>query len=139
MRPIRPARSLGLALVAGVCLLSQLGGYTHLVLVRHQTCLEHASLEHGEGVPVPAGLDVAQRPTRKARLGDQPAAQHADDHCLVVALRKRDVLGAPPANTACLPRPETERTPLAVTARTGAPPVPLLRLAPKVSPPSAAV
>ena len=136
MRWTRLPRSLGLALVAGVCLLAQLGGFVHLVLVRHETCLEHASMGHGE-TAAPARAAARTAPLR-ARLLGQPAAQHADDHCLLLALRKRDGLDGPLALAGALPDPRSTPTLSALTAHQGPPPVPLLRLAPKASPPASA-
>jgi len=113
--------------VAMLCLLAQAGGVVHLVLVQHQTCLEHASLGHGDGTDqAPATSDSA---ADHAGLSARPAAQHADDHCLVLALRKRDALPGP-APLALAPVPELVLGLSAATAHGAPPPVPLLSLAP---------
>jgi hypothetical protein len=126
------------SVVASLCLLAQLLGLVHLVLVQHARCLEHDALVHSEPAQ-PAG-DRGQAPQpRSTRTIDRRtpgSAAHADDHCLAVGFRRLDLanlgteagLATAPAR-AIAPQPCPGR--LAPPA-----PVALLHLAPKSSPPS---
>jgi hypothetical protein len=111
--------------------------FAHLVLVRHATCIEHQEMVHAS---TPSPADAALQ-ARRAELAAAEAAPvedrgHGDDHCLVVASRRRELAtqdggawqAAPLAGlTAALGAPPTSDQP---------PPVPLLHLAPKSSPPA---
>jgi hypothetical protein len=147
VRPgLRLSRSAGrpalAAATAVACLAAQALGFAHLALVSHTTCPEHNTLVHGQ----PAA--AATRAPRKAAAAPAPAlrvAPAADDagdaheHCLVASLRRRE--SAPlSAAAARVPAPAAA-PPCDDRAQKARPPhsVPLLHLAPKGSPPAAAL
>jgi hypothetical protein len=124
--------------VASLCLLAQVLGLVHLVLVQHARCLEHDALVHSE--PAQAASDRGQAPQpRSTRTIDRRtpgSAAHADDHCLAAGFRRLDLANlraeaapaaAPPRGIAAQPHPDRLEPPA---------PVALLHLAPKSSPPS---
>jgi hypothetical protein len=124
-------------LTAVLCLFAQVGGAAHLALVSHVRCFEHDALVHAGGAQ---GQDRAGV-TELARLAISgvpvDGAAHADDHCAVVVLRRReDGLATPQAALVAAPVPrETDSAlpPRRDDVLVG--PVALLRFAPKASPP----
>ncbi len=125
----RPPRGAALALTL-LFAVGQLAGFAHLVLVPHVTCPEHGELMHAEAAP--AAPTLAGGPAR-AWL-NRGARAHGHDHCLAFSSRREDVLAAagPAAPEVQAPAPHS-----APPARTPfAPPLALLRLAPKGSPPA---
>jgi hypothetical protein len=126
-------------LTALLCLFAQVGGAAHLALVSHVRCFEHDALVHAGSdkhdrvtAAAPAELAVSSVPT--------DGAAHADDHCAVLVLRRReDGLAAPRAVALAAPAPtETASTPPPRHDEILVGPVALLRLAPKASPPGLA-
>jgi hypothetical protein len=119
------------ALGAYVCLAAQLLAVVHLLVVRHATCPDHGEVTHGV-----AHARDATRPTAADRIQPGVAADHADEHCLFVATRRREMASLHPAAgtvVTSLTSPERLSPP-------GAPPrllTRVLRLAPKTSPPAA--
>lgn len=130
---------------AVVCLLGQATAFAHLALVRHATCPEHEdALVHASATAGNVGnvewTDAAKAPadlTPGRRVVAPPPGTgdgHEDDHCLMAAFRRSD-LAAPDRDAghalpaADLPPPPAQ----ALAVRPGQ--VPLLRLAPKSSPP----
>jgi len=121
------------ALTALLCLAAQVLGFAHLALVRHATCLEHAEIVHAPAAKASHALPAAPH----ARVDGEPAEESGhDDHCLVVASRRRESAALEDGlqiSTITL----TAATPLRrAPAETPAAPVPLLALAPKGSPPA---
>jgi hypothetical protein len=79
------------ASVAVACVLAQLAGVAHLLLVRHATCAEHGEIVHLDATHGDAGEDA---PTGHAalRAADGLGEAHEHDHC-VVASGRRAVAG----------------------------------------------
>lgn len=124
------ARARVFALLTGlVCLLGQLGAVVHVGLVRHVRCAEHDALVHADD----AGSEVA--PVEGAAALPVEAAEHADEHCLVAELRRTEWLG-PTAIAATTAAPAGPEVPALDRLVAPGPPVDLLRLAPKSSPPT---
>jgi len=128
----RRARGL---LLAFVLVVSQASAWFHAVAISHVACLEHGEAVHG-AFASPAPADAA-RAADQGEVDADLATDAGHDHCANAALlRWRDVALTAPANplfvlTARAPAP----APFAIVF-TG---TDLFRLAPKTSPPSAAV
>jgi hypothetical protein len=115
------------ALGAYFCLAAQAVGLLHVLVVRHATCPSHGELVHGAAVSAPrAADDTVQAPV---------TAEAADDHCLVVANRRRDLTALFPV-LASLPAPEMQPPALPPAAAGEPRALPLLIVAPKTSPPA---
>jgi hypothetical protein len=73
--------------LAVVALAGQLSSFAHLVLVRHVTCAEH-----GEMVEVGNEQDLvattANEEAPAAVAATSPADAHGHDHCLIVPMRR---------------------------------------------------
>ena len=132
-RQTSPTKILAIALAAAV-LVGQLASFAHIVIVQHVAC------EHGELVEVGwRASTVSSAANRRAAAGvtaTSAAASHGHDHCLLAPMR-RDRLGphAPAAGCTILrdsfcdiARGDTLFAP---------PPIGVLILAPKNSPPTA--
>jgi hypothetical protein len=128
-----------------VCLLGQAAAFTHLALVRHATCPEHEdALVHGTdaaattGPPGPVELPAGATATGYLAVPLPTGGEgHDDDHCVVAAFRRSNLATPAPEAGQGLPTSDELLSPPA-QARHGRPgPVPLLRLAPKISPPFA--
>jgi hypothetical protein len=121
-----------------VCLLGQVAGVAHLGLVSHVRCLEHDALVHTSASGAGDHHEVAPTSSRTAVSG-VPAdiEDHSDDHCLAAGLRNREQ-GLAPVTTAVAVAAFTVADASAgrLQALVPAPPVALLHLAPKSSPPS---
>jgi hypothetical protein len=118
---------------AYLCLATHLVGVLHVLVVRHATCPGHGEVVHG-AAPVVAEVPVL--PGRVARNAPEPA-EEADEHCLLMATRRRELAGLAPAPQPAVRAPAAlplDSSPVvaAVTPRA------LLRFAPKTSPPSIA-
>jgi hypothetical protein len=121
---------------AYLCLATHLAGILHVLVVRHATCPGHGEMVHG-GAPV--AVHTLPPPAGKAVQGvPAEAGEEQDEHCLLLATRRREMAGLSPASQELVHAP-------AVT-RLEAPPVlaavsprALLLFAPKTSPPFAAV
>jgi hypothetical protein len=130
-----------LALLATfLCLVAQVGGAAHLALVSHVRCFEHDALVHaGTDQAHEAASAIQNLPAGQMASGvPTDAVAHADDHCAVVALRRREECLAPAhdGQLAAPARPSTESAPQACQDEVLVGPVALLRLAPKASPPA---
>jgi hypothetical protein len=120
---------------AYLCLASHLAGIVHVLVVRHATCPGHGEMVHG-GAPLVAPTPP---PAEKAVRGvAEQAGEELDEHCLMLATRRREMATLTPASQPLVHAP--------ILTRLEAPPVlaavtprALLRLAPKTSPPFAAV
>jgi hypothetical protein len=124
-----------IALTALLCLAAQALGLAHLALVRHATCLEHAEFVHAPEITARAVAQPAADPITE--VDAQLALEgHEDDHCLVAASRRRDLaaLDASAGQTWTTVAPPALRH--VIETEAPAPPVPLLALAPKSSPPA---
>ena len=125
-----------LAAVAVVCLLAQLAGVLHLLVVRHERCAEHGEVVHAGDEA--SAHDAAVAGDARA-LAVRPAADDAehDDHEHCQALSDRRAVGAPSAPAiagADLTAGDGTAVADAAPARAGV----LYRLAPKLSPPRTA-
>jgi hypothetical protein len=124
---------------AFLCLLAQISGAAHLALVSHVRCFEHDALVHadaGHGPGAQQGWTTAAK-GKRAESVPSDVAQHADDHCFVVGLRRREYLAAaPPGPRAADPALNIDAVLWLAHRDVLAAPVPLLRLAPKASPPA---
>ncbi len=118
--------------VAAVCLLSQVSGLLHMVLVPHVRCADHGELVHA-GELSHAGDGVEPE---RAAVAQQPAAsvEHGHEHCGVLAHRRdeRGVLAAAAAVRAGV-RGGSEPAVLLLVLRPSA--VATYLVAPKNSPP----
>lgn len=125
-------------LVAALLIVSQASSLAHALLVEHAVCPQHGEWMHADELAAHAGgsgakADRAGRPTLQTAL--PPAEGHEHEHCAVLSERRQSgaaestspadsmVFGAD-QTVACLTGGATE-----------AQSVPLLRLAPKNSPP----
>jgi len=104
-------------------------------VVRHATCPGHGEMVHG-GAPVAAPTPT---PAGKAVEGvAAEAGEDPDEHCLLVATRRREMAGLTPAPRDLVQAPTVSRleAPSVIAAVT---PRALLLCAPKTSPPLTAV
>jgi len=123
------------SILATVALVGQLTSFAHLVLVRHVTCAEHGELvELGH-----------ERTTAKSARQGQPSAVvsavsdsdgHGHDHCLIAPMRRDRVAAGTPASFDSA-HIDAYGTIGVVVADEIAPPIALILLAPKNSPPLA--
>jgi hypothetical protein len=124
------------AIGAYLCLATQLVGLLHVLLVRHATCPDHGEIVHG-AAPVAAHASVL------AELAIAPApadtADDEDEHCLFVATRRRENAGLAPAAQPVARIEASAATSLRAPPRLLIVAPTLYRIAPKTSPPSAAV
>jgi len=115
---------------AGLC--AQLFGVAHLAQVRHATCDEHGELvELGDQ---PAATPAP--PQQSARIDGAAAGEgaHGHDHCVAAAQRHQRVLRGDDANPTLAARRTAVKSGFARDL-TPTPALPLLRVAPKTSPP----
>jgi hypothetical protein len=123
------------AALAIFALAGQVASFAHLVLVRHVTCAEH-----GEMIEVGHGhAAVATAPHRRAVTAVSEAAgaeAHGHEHCLLTPMRRdRLAAGAPVAFDSV--HIDAYGTIGVVGTDEVAPPIALIVLAPKNSPPRA--
>jgi hypothetical protein len=123
-------------LVGLLCLVAQVAGTAHLALVSHVRCLEHDALVHGDaGHPEAASASKIDLGVSGVPADD---GQHADDHCLVSGLRRREDWAALRSQwRPAVPQAAADAQGLPARRQEPAPSVALLRLAPKASPPGA--
>jgi hypothetical protein len=133
-----PARLRGAALwlAALACLVGQGSSLAHLILIRHTTCAEHDALVH-TSAPA-AGGQVAPRGAAASAVPAEEAA-HEDEHCLVASCRRIDLADQAVALAAPATLSYAEASSAVWRRPPPASPVPLLRLAPKSSPPALTV
>jgi hypothetical protein len=137
------ARLLSLRLVLTViaisCLAAQLASAAHFVIIEHHACAEHGELVHegeGEASHRSARSMVelgAKGPRVQADLADD--VLHGHEHCIGFSDR-REHLAVPPQSVANAQRPNGGAVATSSAATLDDPQaIPLLRLAPKASPP----
>jgi hypothetical protein len=121
------------AVLAAVALVGQVASFAHLVLVRHVTCAEHGELiEVGHERTIVA--TVAHKNVAAVNA-TSPREVHGHDHCLLAPLRRdRAALGAPTSLDAL--HVDAYGTIGHVANREIPPPIAVLLLAPKSSPPT---
>jgi hypothetical protein len=137
----RLRRRSAVALTALLCLAGQVLGFAHLALVRHATCLAHDEVVHA---PAASAATAAHERAESARgradaYPIEDGDGHEDDHCLVVASRRRELAPLDSAASAAIVAAPAPVASLHGVSQEPAPPVPLLFLAPKSSPPASAV
>jgi hypothetical protein len=120
------------ALGAHLCLTAQLLGVLHVLVVRHATCPSHGELTHG--VPA-AAVPQAPRLTATARGATPAAIEDQDEHCLMVATRRREMAGLTPVAALVMTVPAPPASPAVAADTPIVASVRVLRLAPKTSPP----
>ena len=121
-----------LALLASVvCLWGYLFGFAHMAVVQHVSCPEHGELVHAGGGRATPAQPVALGGSQIFGVGEE---HPTDDHCLAAGLSSEKVRGTLIA--ALAPHPPTDGQP---ALGTGLPArgMPVLRWAPKTSPPAA--
>lgn len=98
-------RRLLAACVAMLCVAVQGASITHLLLTRHAVCLEHGELVHAEDDALAAGALAAPAPGGVA-IGSargSAVAEHADEHCAVLATRREYAILSAPAQALAAP------------------------------------
>jgi hypothetical protein len=120
---------------AYLCLATHLAGIVHVLVVRHATCPGHGEMVHGAA---PVAVRTPLGPGKVARGVPADAGEELDEHCLMLATRRREMAALTPTPQPFIHVPAATRleAPPVVAAVT---PRALLRLAPKTSPPVAAV
>jgi hypothetical protein len=121
---------------AYLCLATHLAGIVHVLVVRHATCPSHGEMVHGAAPVASHVVPVGEDVTAKGVLPE--AEEEGDDHCLFVATRRRELAGLAPS-TAMVVRAFGTAAVDTLPALAVVAPRPILRLAPKTSPPCAAV
>jgi hypothetical protein len=140
------ARARPTALVAAVaCLLVYGVNFAHLALVRHAPCVAHDEVVHA-AADAAAGPAGARRPDEEAPPGTATTAVaaasipgHGEEHCLALASRRREHAALSPAQADGGPAPGATPLPRPAPREAAAAPIPLVRLAPKTSPPRPAL
>jgi hypothetical protein len=135
MKAAMGLRRLLAAIAAYVALAAQLGGVAHLLVVRHETCPQHGEVVHGARGARASAAPAADASVRL--LAAEAAAEAADEHCLMLASRRRELSALVPGPVT-LDLPDAVPAPPARAVDVGSP-VRRLRLAPKTSPPLLAV
>ena len=138
MTPRRSLRSSPrrLAAVAALCLLAQLAGVLHLLVVRHERCAEHGEVVHAGAEPAAHGAEWSVDGHARAIQAAAADAGH-DDHEHCQALSDRRAAGAAEAPAiACAD--VTASDPGVVAHAAPARACVLYRLAPKTPPPRTA-
>ncbi len=129
----RTRRSWQALLIALGLLLAQGPQLFHLLLVPHATC-EHGDLVEGARAAAGADGGAAARSPDRPQIERAHPGSDSHDHCDALAVRHRlPDMDAPVAEASLLWIAPIEEGGAGAEAR----PVPLLSLAPKVSPPSA--
>lgn len=128
----RATRALALLLV-GFAFVGPLASVAHLALVEHVAC-EHGELVHVARRLAPRAPSVAASRATPAIAGASAADSHGHDHCLVAPTRRTGFfVHARRALAVCLARARLAHRRAAILA----PPIAILILAPKHSPPAA--
>lgn len=131
MRPVARRRAVFTFALAAMFLASQVSSFTHELLVKHVTCLEHGERLHAED-GVASHVPEADSPALMASPAE--VSGHGHEHCLATAAR-REELGVPPAVGVAISAPVARFIASAFEVVVTESPVALLRLAPKASPP----
>ena len=122
------------ATLATLALASQLASFAHVVLLRHVTCTEH-----GELIEVGREQAIVATPTREttqAVSASSSAGAHGHDHCLIVATRRHRFLVGVVASLDSM-HVDAHGTIARLSHDEAPPPIAVLLLAPKSSPPLA--
>jgi hypothetical protein len=137
---VRPDRRRAwLGLTAALCVLAYAGGFAHLAIVQHARCPAHDELVHAVAPDAAQASEVSAPSPRATRAPTAERDGH-EGHCLAVFLGRRSAAALDPSQAPGLvpPAPGAEGVACASCA-VGAQAVALLRLAPKTSPPAAAL
>lgn len=87
-----------LAVVAGVCLVTQLSALMHFLLVEHARCAEHGEWTHGHAQHAERETDShggRLAPSSQLCVPAGSSEEHDHDHCLV-ASEKREAIATTP-------------------------------------------
>jgi hypothetical protein len=121
--------------LATVALAGQVTSFAHLVLVRHVTCAEHGELvELGKEHAIPK----APPPKRPSSFvsAESTADGHGHDHCLIAPMRRDRIVAGAPSSLDSF-HVDAYGTVGVVAVDEVAPPIAVILLAPKNSPPLA--
>ncbi len=131
-RATTKALAVALALVAFA---GQLAGFAHLVAVEHVRC-EHGELVEVSRRQLPSSAGAVARSTVDSVGSASDVATHGHEHCLLGPTR-RDHLALHAYHASAAGRAPELRCDLGPAACAVAPPIPIIVLAPKNSPPLA--
>jgi hypothetical protein len=123
------------SVLATVALAGQVTSFAHLVLVRHVTCAEHGELVEVGRVRATAKPTEHHRPTNAVSAESTDIA-HGHDHCVIAPMRRDRIASRPPAALDSI-HIDAYGTIGAIAADDIAPPIAVISLAPKNSPPLA--
>jgi len=123
------------SVLATLALAGQVTSFAHLVLVRHVTCAEHGELvevgrDHASAKP------TEQRHATNVVTAASTADVHGHDHCLIAPMRRDRIAAGAPASFDSI-HIDAYRTIGVIAADEIAPPIAVILLAPKNSPPLA--
>jgi hypothetical protein len=121
--------------LATLALAGQVTSFAHLVLVRHVTCAEHGELvEIGKEGAIPK----APPPKRTTSFAgaDSTADGHGHDHCLIAPMRRDRIAARAPGSLDSF-HIDAYGTIGVIAEDEVAPPIAVILLAPKNSPPLA--
>lgn len=128
-------------LLAVVVAVSQWAALAHTAQARHDQCAEHgewvdrAGHAHPEDAAADESAGAAAAPRQQLKSEPVAASKHDHHHCDSLSIRRARAVETTGAIAAL--RPVTSSSPLSALIAAGpARPVPLLRLAPKNSPPA---
>jgi hypothetical protein len=123
------------SILATVALAGQVTSFVHLVLVRHVTCAEHGELvEVGKEHAI--AKSARQAAPANVVTSESPADAHGHDHCLLAPMRRDRIAAGSPGSFDSL-HVDAYGTIGVVAADEVAPPIAVILLAPKNSPPLA--
>ncbi len=123
-------RGLAACLVV-VTLTAQLLSLAHVATVSHVTCAEH-----GESVELSGVSEGESHHHAGTCLRQAEAASDHHDHCVIASFRRERSTSAPSLHTGLELTPPAYALSFARIASAAAPPIALIRLAPKLPPPS---
>jgi hypothetical protein len=92
--------------VALLCVAVQGASITHLLLTRHAVCLEHGELVHADDEALAASRSLTPPAATGLAIGSarsSAAAEHADEHCAVLATRREYAILSAPAQALAAP------------------------------------
>ena len=121
--------------MAVIALAGQLSGFAHLVLVRHVTCAEHGDMiEVGRNRAIAAKAVHRQAPVTFADASSEES--HGHEHCLIAPMRRDRIAAGAPASLDQL-HVDAYCTIGRIANDEASPPIAIIVLAPKNSPPLA--
>lgn len=122
------------SVLATVALAGQISSFAHLVLVRHVRCAEHGELvELGRARGIARPVQRERQPNN-AFTTEASATEHGHEHCLIAPMR-RDRLAAGAPQSFDSAHIDAYGTVGVLVADEIAPPIAVIFLAPKNSPP----